>query len=103
MIILNLITPKEFEQDVTDCLKSCDDVTSFYIFRVDEYSDQQKNESFISKKDLVEGFTQKIKLEVIIVEERYKEILGTINNITGLEENSYSWITEINNINGFNN
>ena len=103
MILLNMVTLKEFKQDISDSLKQSDLVKMFTFISIDEHSDQQNTSLNMSKKDLVVGFTEKIKLEVLIPETQLSELENLLKDIKGLEANSYSWTTEIRNLRLFNN
>lgn len=101
MIIFNLITLKEYKQDISDFLKQNEFIKMFSFLTVDEHSDQQNADSSMSKKDLVVGYTEKIKLEVLIENEKLRDIIKILTEVKGLGENSYSWTTEIDNLRFF--
>ncbi len=101
MILLNMVTLKEFKQDISDSLKQSDLVKMFSFISIDEHSDQQSSDLNMSKKDLVVGYTEKIKLEVLISENKLPEIENLLKEIKGLDANSYSWTTEIKNLRVF--
>ena len=103
MILLNMVTLTEFKQDISDSLKQSDLVKMFSFINIDEHSDQQSGSLNMSKRDLVVGYTEKIKLEVLIPEDRLNEIENLLKEIKGLDANSYSWTTEIKNLRLCNN
>jgi methionine synthase II (cobalamin-independent) len=98
MILLNIVTLKDFKQDISDSLKQSELVKMFSFINLDEHSDQQIMNVNMSKKDLVVGYTEKIKLEVLISENQLNMLEQLLTNIKGLEANSYSWTTEIKNL-----
>lgn len=98
MKIFSLITLNEFKQDISDSLKQSQLVDMFSFIKIDEHSDQQNPSSNMTKKDLVVGYIEKVKLEVLVPSEKLSDLANVLLKIPGLENNSYSWTADINNL-----
>lgn len=98
MILLNMVTLTDFKQDISDSLMKSDLVEKFSFNKIDEHSDQQLGSLSMSKRDLVVGYTEKIKLEILVPEDRLNEIKSLLKEIKGLDTNSYLWTIEIKNL-----
>ena len=91
----SMIVHTSLQQELSDLLRSLD-LDSFMFSHVEEHSAQQENDILLSARDRVVGYVPKVRVDVILEDERAMSLLDEINqsNISFKGRAMY-WITAI--------
>jgi nitrogen regulatory protein P-II 1 len=93
---LILIIHADLKRDVADLLHSIDIIEGFTLTSVEGHGPQPENDSLLSIRDKVVGYTPHVRIDLILEQEHIAPALAALrkSNI-GLSENSIYWIMDI--------
>ncbi|MBL7003724.1 MAG: DUF3240 family protein [Gammaproteobacteria bacterium] len=98
MKILTLIAHTGVQQELTDLLRSMDQISGFTFTHVEGHGDEVEADSFVSARDEVVGYIPRIRTDLLIQDDDLDSILSTFfdkqNNITG---QGIYWVTSVEN------
>ena len=91
----SMIVHTSLQQELSDLLRSLK-LDSFIFSHVEEHSTQQENDALLSARDRVVGYVPKVRVDIILEDERAMSLLDKINqsNISFKGRGMY-WISAI--------
>ena len=91
----SMIVHTSLQQELSDLLRSLK-LDSFMFSHVEEHSAQQENDVLLSARDRVVGYVPKVRVDIILEDERAMSLLDEINqsNISFKGRGMY-WIIAI--------
>ena len=91
----SMIVHTSLQQELSDLLRSLK-LDSFMFSHVEEHSAQQENDALLSARDRVVGYVPKVRVDIILEDERATSLLDEINqsNISFKGRGMY-WISAI--------
>lgn len=92
---LSIVVHTSLQQDLADCLRSLK-LSSFMFSHIEEHSSQLKQDAILSARDKVVGYVPKVRVDVILDEERAKTVLDELKNSeASLGGKGVYWITHL--------
>lgn len=92
---LSIIVHTTQQQELADLLRSLQ-LDSFMFSHIEEHSAQQENDALLSARDRVVGYVPKVRVDVIIEDERARTLLQEIRSSTiAFNGKGLYWITDI--------
>ncbi len=98
MKILTLIVHTSVQQELSDLLRSMDQISGFTFAHVEGHGDEVEADSFVSARDEVVGYISRIRTDILIEDTDLDAILSRLfdkqNNMTG---QGIYWVTPVEN------
>ena len=98
MKILTLIVHTSVQQELSDLLRSMDQISGFTFAHVEGHGDEVETDPFVSARDEVVGYIPRIRTDILIKDDDLDDILSKLfdkqNNITG---QGIYWVTPVEN------
>ncbi len=92
---LSLIVHTSQQQALADLLRSLQ-LDSFMFSHIEEHSAQTEHDAFLSARDRVVGYVPKVRVDVIIEDDRARTVLDDIRNSDiSFDGRGMYWITEV--------
>jgi nitrogen regulatory protein P-II 1 len=96
MKVLTIFVHTNVQQDLTDLLRSMDQIPGFTFTHVEGHGNEVESDSFISARDEVVGYIPRIRTDILLKDEELDAVLTQIfdkeNNITG---QGFYWVTPV--------
>lgn len=93
---LILITHTDAQQDLTDQLRSLEQVSGFTFSRVEGHGVEAETDPFLSAKDKVVGYTPRIRLDILLQETDVEPVLEALRNSRCyVEGHGIYWVTSV--------
>jgi len=92
---LSMVVHTSLQQELADLLRSLQ-LDSFMFSHIEEHSSQLEHDAFLSARDKVVGYVPKVRVDVILEDDRARAVLDEIRNskISFIGKGMY-WITEV--------
>ena len=74
---LSIVVHTSLQQELADCLRSLK-LDSFMFSHIEEHSAQLEQDAFLSARDKVVGYVPKVRVDVLLAEERAKTLLDEL-------------------------
>jgi len=91
---LTLVVHSSLQQELADCLRGLD-LETFMFTHVEEHSAQHESDTFLSARDLVVGYVPQVRVDVIIDDERARQLLAEIRGSKAYNGRGRYWLTDI--------
>jgi nitrogen regulatory protein P-II 1 len=92
---LSMVVHSSLQQELADLLRSLH-LESFMFSHIEEHSSQLKHDAFLSARDRVVGYVPKIRVDVILEDERALTLLDEIRHSqVSFNGKGMYWISEI--------
>ncbi|PCH84254.1 MAG: hypothetical protein COB26_07335 [Piscirickettsiaceae bacterium] len=76
---LSIVVHTSLQQELADCLRSLK-LKSFMFCHIEEHSSQSVYDPFLSERDKVVGYAPKVRVDIILEEERAKTLMSEIKS-----------------------
>lgn len=87
MKILTLIVHTSVQQELSDQLRSMDQIPGVTFTHVEGHGNEVEKDSFVSARDEVVGYVSRIRTDILLEDEAVEAVLSMLfnkeNNITG--------------------
>lgn len=92
---VSIVVHTSLQQELADLLRSLQ-LESFMFSHIEEHSSQLEQDAFLSARDKVVGYVPKVRVDVILEDERARTFMSEIqsSNISFKGKGMY-WITEV--------
>ncbi len=92
---LSMVVHSSLQQELADILRSLQ-LDCFMFSHIEEHSSQDEHDAFLSARDRVEGYVPKVRLDIILDDDRTGTILDEIRDskFPCSGKNIY-WITDL--------
>lgn len=92
---LTMIIHTSLQQELADCLRSLE-LETFVFSHVEEHSAQLQHDAFLSVRDKVVGYVPQIRVDIILGNDRAKQILDDIRNLKcSFQGKGNYWISDL--------
>ncbi|MBT8119209.1 MAG: DUF3240 family protein [Gammaproteobacteria bacterium] len=92
---LSIIAHTSQQQELADLLRSLQ-LDSFMFSHIEEHSAQTEHDAFLSARDRVVGYVPKVRVDVIIEDDRARTVLDDIRNSDiSFDGRGMYWLTEV--------
>ncbi|MCW8899469.1 MAG: DUF3240 family protein [Gammaproteobacteria bacterium] len=93
---LSLIVHTSVQQDLSDQLRSLEQVPGFTFSRVEGHGVQVENDPFLSERDKVVGYTPRVRVDILLEDNNVNIVLETLRtSIPGIEGQGIYWVTAV--------
>ena len=93
---LTLIIHANAQQDMSDRLRSLDQVGGFTFSHVEGHGVQVEHDPFLSARDKVVGYTPRVRVDILLEDSKVDVVLGTLRTMKkGVVGQGIYWITVI--------
>ena len=96
MKILTLIVHTRVQQELSELLRSMEQIPGFTFTHVEGHGDEVEDDSFVSARDEVVGYIPRIRTDILLKDEDLDAVLSKLfdkqNNITG---QGIYWVTPV--------
>ncbi len=92
---LSIVVHTSLQQELADCLRSLK-LDSFMFSHIEEHSAQLEQDAFLSARDKVVGYVPKVRVDVLLEEERATTLLDELrgSGVSFCGKGVY-WIMEV--------
>lgn len=92
---ISIVVHTSLQQELADLLRSLQ-LDSFMFSHIEEHSSQQEQDVFLSARDKVVGYVPKVRVDVILEDERARTFISEIQSskISFKGKDMY-WITKV--------
>jgi nitrogen regulatory protein P-II 1 len=92
---LSMVVHTSLQQELADLLRSLQ-LDSFMFSHIEEHSSQLEHDAFLSARDKVVGYVPKIRVDVILEDDRASAVLDDIRNSEiSFKGRGIYWINEL--------
>jgi nitrogen regulatory protein P-II 1 len=92
---LSMVVHTSLQQELADLLRSLQ-LDSFMFSHIEEHSSQLEHDAFLSARDKVVGYVPKIRVDVILEDNRASAVLDDIRNSEiSFKGRGIYWINEL--------
>jgi nitrogen regulatory protein P-II 1 len=92
---LSIIVHTSQQQELADLLRSLQ-LDSFMFSHIEEHSAQLESDALLSARDRVVGYVPKVRVDVILEDDRARTLLGEIRNSgVSFKGKGIYWINEV--------
>lgn len=92
---LSMVVHSSLQQELADCLRSLK-LTTFMFSHIEEHSAQLEHDTFLSARDKVVGYVPKVRVDVILPDDRSSILLEELGSQDGaFKGKGIYWITDI--------
>ncbi len=74
---LSIVVHTSLQQELADCLRRLK-LDSFMFSHIEEHSSQLEQDAFLSARDKVVGYVPKVRVDVLLKEERARTLLDEL-------------------------
>ena len=93
---LSLIIHTNVQQDMTDQLRSIEQVSGFTFSLAEGHGVEVDNDDFLSARDKVVGHTPRIRVDILLEDDDVYSVLDTLRSTTdGVEGHGIYWVTAV--------
>jgi len=93
---LTLIIHTDAQQDLTDQLRSLEQVSGFTFSRVEGHGLEMENDPFLSARDKVVGYTPRIRLDILLQDTDVDSVLEALRSSSSyVEGHGIYWVTPV--------
>lgn len=93
---LTLVVHTNVQQDLADQLRSMEEVQGFTFSHVEGHGIQVENDSFLSARDKVVGYTPRVRVDILLEENDVEPVLEKLRSSTyGLADHGIYWVTAV--------
>jgi len=93
---LTLIIHTNVQQDLSDQLRSLDQISGFTFSHVEGHGVQVESDPFLSARDKVVGYTPRIRVDILLEDNTVDLVLDALRNLTnGIKNQGIYWITTV--------
>lgn len=93
---LTLIVHNNVQQDISDQLRSMDQISGFTFSHVEGHGVQVETDPFLSARDKVVGYTPRVRVDIILEDSDVDLVLDTLRNSTfGIKGQGIFWVTAV--------
>lgn len=93
---LTLIVHTNVQQDLSDQLRSIEQISGFTFSSVEGHGVQVENDPFLSARDKVVGYTPRVRVDILLDDSDVDMVLETLRTSTfGLEGQGVFWVTAV--------
>jgi len=96
MKLLTLIIHDNLKQDLSDFLRSLEQVNGFTFSTAEGHGPQSDKDPFLSNRDKVVGYTPRVRVEVVLEDNDMQSVLAALRKSDmGLSQHTLYWITAV--------
>ena len=93
---LTLIVHTNMQQDLSDQLRSMEQISGFTFSNTEGHGVQIENDPFLSARDKVVGYTPRVRVDILLEDSDVDTVLDTLgNSIPGIKGQGIYWVTAI--------
>lgn len=93
---LTLIVHTNVQQDLSDQLRSMENVSGFTFSNTEGHGVQVENDPFLSARDKVVGYSPRVRVDILLEDGDVDMVLDTIRNSTsGIKDQGIFWVTPV--------
>lgn len=93
---LTLIVHTNVQQDLSDQLRSMEQVSGFTFSNTEGHGVQVETDPFLSARDKVVGYTPRVRVDILLEDGDVDMVLDTIRNSTsGIKDQGIFWVTAV--------
>lgn len=93
---LTLIVHTNMQQDLSDQLRSMDQVSGFTFSHVEGHGVQVENDPFLSARDKVVGYTPRVRVDILLQDADVDMVLETLRtSMSGIKGQGIFWVTAV--------
>lgn len=93
---LTLIVHTNMQQDLSDQLRSMEQLSGFTFSDAEGHGVQVENDPFLSARDKVVGYTPRVRVDILLEDSDIDIVLNTLRSSTfGLEGQGIYWVTAV--------
>lgn len=93
---LTLIIHTNMQQDLADQLRSLEQVSGFTFSHAEGHGVQVENDPFLSARDKVVGYTPRVRVDILLEDDKVDSVLDSLRNTTyGVEGHCIYWVTAV--------
>ena len=93
---LTLIVHTNVQQDLSDQLRSMDEVLGFTFSHAEGHGIQAESDPFLSARDKVVGYTPRIRVDILLQENDVDTILEALRSSSyGIKDQAIYWVTPV--------
>jgi nitrogen regulatory protein P-II 1 len=93
---LTLIIHTNAQQDLTDQLRSMEQLSGFTFSHVEGHGVQVESDPFLSARDKVVGYTPRVQVDILLQDSDVDTVLDTLRSSTyGIEGQGIYWVTAV--------
>ncbi len=92
---ISMIVHSSLQQELADLLRSLQ-LKSFMFSHIEEHSSHQQQDAALSARDRVVGYVPKVRVDIILEDERARSLLNEISNSNiPFKGKGMYWITDV--------
>lgn len=93
---LTLIVHTTAQQDLSDQLRSMEQVSGFTFSQAEGHGVQVENDPFLSARDKVVGYTPRIRIDMLLDDDNVDIVIELLRNSTyGIKGQAKYWVTHV--------
>ena len=94
---LTLIVRTSAQQDLTDQLRTIEQVQGFTLSHVEGHGVQAENDPFLSARDKVVGYTPRVQVDIVLQDSDLDDVLKVLRDTMsdGEIQGAHYWVTAI--------
>jgi len=93
---LTLVVHTNMQQDLSDQLRSMEQISGFTFSHVEGHGVQVENDPFLSARDKVVGYTPRVRVDLLLEDGDVDRVLETLRGSTsGMKSQGIFWVTAV--------
>lgn len=93
---LTLIIHTDAQQELTDQLRTMEQVSGFTFSHVEGHGIEVESDSFLSARDKVVGYTPRIRVDILLQDTDVDSVLETLRSTSSyIEGHGFYWVTAV--------
>lgn len=92
---LTLIVHTDIQQDLTNQLRTFNEISGFTFSSVEGHGIETEKDAFLSARDKVVGYTPRVRVDILLESEQLEAVLSALREISGIKENGIYWVTDV--------
>jgi nitrogen regulatory protein PII len=93
MKIISIIVHEAAKQNILDSVAGINNVKGCYLYKVDGYFEGVGNNPFETQKDLVDGYTPRLRIDILVEKDVVSEVMDNIFECTSCVKGRGVWYT----------
>lgn len=93
---LTLIVHTSVQQDLSDQLRSMEQISGFTFSHAEGHGIQVENDSFLSARDKVVGYTPRVRVDILLQDHDVDAVIEMLKTATyGIAGHGVYWVTAV--------
>jgi len=93
---LTLIVHTNVQQDLSDQLRSMEQVSGFTFSHAEGHGAQVETDPFLSARDKVVGYMPRVRVDILLEDDDVDRVLDTLRIATfGIKDQGIFWVTAV--------